>query len=499
MSRTMSGIATSGDVKLDGDPNTFTGRNTFNINLPTSSLTTTTANDEFITKAIGDTIYGSGTGDAILSGGSTGTPQQFTGFNNFTNELRQNTNTGFINSFKQTESSTAVGKGNYIEQDGAGKGHIIQHADNSVIRQNGNDTQIIQGTATTTGAVFKQEGDDAEIKQEGVGVEFKQNSTFAAATPNIISTTGFVRAGQAPSIGDDCVNKTYFDANKGTGDALLAGGLTELNPQEFTGFNNFTKDTHFDEDIDADDTIRLNGSSAAANIAAISMVGGDNGGVIGGNTIGQNEAGTYGNSIYQISDTTVPLILPAANSCIFYQTGNTDIIRTEGKVQMALAPTVGEDLCNKTYVDGAGGGTFVGTRAYLTSTSGATASPWVFGGSNYCSPSTLYNNTTGKFLIPSDGKYYFSLMVNVITNSSNDYMNMGLTSIAGTSPFISYVRGLKSFFAYISAANRNYHTINVSGVFDLTAGTQLQWGNDRAVSSILSGSLETSICCFRVG
>ena len=363
MSRTMSGIPTSsgGDVKLDGNPNAFTGTNSFNINLPTSSLTTTTANDEFITKAIGDTIYGSGTGDAILSGGSAAVPQQFTGFNVFTNEIEQKDNSTDINSFRQTENSTAVGAGNFIEQDGVGKGHITQQADNSVIRQNGNDTQIIQGTATTTGAVFKQEGDDAEIKQEGIGVEFKQSSTFAAATPNIISTTGFVRTGQAPAIGDDCVNLTYFNANAGTGDALLAGGLTELNPQEFTGFNNFTKDTHFDENIDADDQIRMNGSSAQFKIAAFSMTSGDTATGNGGNTWDQQNAGFYGNSIYQISGPIAPL-LPAANTCVFHQTGLTDIIRTEGKAQARLAPVVGEDLCNKTYVDATagGGGSFIG-------------------------------------------------------------------------------------------------------------------------------------------
>ena len=242
----------------------------------------------------------------------------------------------------------------------------------------------------------------------------------------------------------------------------------------------------------------MNGSSAQFRLAAFSMTSGDTAAGNGGNTLDQQNAGYYGNSIYQISG-PVAVIIPAPNTCVFHQTGLTDIIRTEGKAQMASAPTVGDDLCNKTYVDAAAGGSFVGTRAYLTSTSGAAAFPWIFAGSNYCSPSTLYNNTTGIFLIPSDGKYYFSLLVNLITNSSNDYMNFGLTSPAGTSPFVSYVRGLQSFFAYLSAANRNYHTINVSGVFDLTAGTQLQWGLDRAVSYILSGTLETSICCFKVG
>ena len=203
------------------------------------------------------------------------------------------------------------------------------------------------------------------------------------------------------------------------------------------------------------------------------------------------------------------IYIPQINSGVAFLTGantffnGSNSFNPRPTTTLTNTPSVGDFITKRDgdalYQSAGGGGSFVGTRAYLSSTSGATASPWIFSVSNYCSPSTLYNNTTGKFLIPSDGKYYFSLMANVITSSSNDFMNIGLTSPAGTSPFISYVRGLQSFFSYISAPNRNYHTINVSGVFDLTAGTQLQWGNDRAVSYILSGSFETSICCFKVG
>ena len=55
MSRTMSGIPTSGgggDVFLAGNPNTFTGTNTFNTNRPTSDLTSTPADEDFITKQV---------------------------------------------------------------------------------------------------------------------------------------------------------------------------------------------------------------------------------------------------------------------------------------------------------------------------------------------------------------------------------------------------------------------------------------------------------------
>ena len=56
--RKMSGITSSGggDVTLAGD-NDFTGENTFNTNRPTSTLTSTPADDDFITKEDADKFY----------------------------------------------------------------------------------------------------------------------------------------------------------------------------------------------------------------------------------------------------------------------------------------------------------------------------------------------------------------------------------------------------------------------------------------------------------
>lgn len=56
--RTMSGVSSSGsgDVTLKG-ANAFTGTNTFNINRPTTTLTTDPATNEFITKGDGDQIF----------------------------------------------------------------------------------------------------------------------------------------------------------------------------------------------------------------------------------------------------------------------------------------------------------------------------------------------------------------------------------------------------------------------------------------------------------
>ena len=339
----MSGISTSsgGDVKLDGDPNAFTGTNSFNINLPTSSLTTTTANDEFITKAIGDTIYGSGTGDA-----------------------------------------------------------------------------------------------------------------------------------------------------------LLAGGLTELNPQEFTGFNNFTKDTHFDENIDADDQIRMNGSSAQFRIAAFSMTSGDTAEGNGGNTLDQQNAGYYGNSIYQISG-PVAVIIPAPNTCVFHQTGLTDIIRTEGKVQSRLAPTVGDDCVNLTYFNANAGGSFLGNRAYLTNASGSPAFPIIFGGNSYCSPASLYNNSTGYYTIPSSGKYFFSIRLNYVRTSSATppYINIILTNPANN----SLIRALTRIQSYSAAAPFGY--IYLADTIELTAGDQVLWRffATGPLSSFLTGTFESVITCQKVG
>ena len=82
MSRTMSGIPTSGagDVKLDGNPNAFTGTNTYDVNRPTSTLTSTIASTDFITKQNADTLYTNNTGDAVLAGANA-----FTSTNTFNN------------------------------------------------------------------------------------------------------------------------------------------------------------------------------------------------------------------------------------------------------------------------------------------------------------------------------------------------------------------------------------------------------------------------------
>jgi len=77
----MSGIPTSGgggDVTLAGNPNAFSGTNTFDVNRPTSTLTSTIAATDFITKQNADTLYTNDRGDAILAGANA-----FTSTNTF--------------------------------------------------------------------------------------------------------------------------------------------------------------------------------------------------------------------------------------------------------------------------------------------------------------------------------------------------------------------------------------------------------------------------------
>ena len=72
-----------GDVFLAGSPNTFTGTNTFNTNRPTSDLATTPGSTDFITKQDGEALFTNNTGDALLAGGTEASPQTFTEFNKF--------------------------------------------------------------------------------------------------------------------------------------------------------------------------------------------------------------------------------------------------------------------------------------------------------------------------------------------------------------------------------------------------------------------------------
>ena len=189
---------------------------------------------------------GGGTGDALLAGGTTASPQIFTGVNEFSGAT--NSNIGLLeqtaitsNTFIQEEGAD----GNFIEQSGTNKGHIIQQADTSVIRQNGADAEIKQSgnnaeilqTGTTT--LIKQEGTSSSIKQTGTTSLIEQTG----ASGCLIKTTGYVRSPLVPVLGNDLSNKTYVDAvsaKTGFGQQFLANPIIAYavvggNPTEASG------------------------------------------------------------------------------------------------------------------------------------------------------------------------------------------------------------------------------------------------------------------------
>ena len=123
----MSGIPTSGagDVKLDGNPNAFTGTNTFDVNRPTSTITSTPAASDFLTKANADTLYTNNTGDAVLAAGTAANPQQFTGVSDFKGGSLQMSNPNQTLSMIQVDTATSdvntfamTGRRNRITQNG---------------------------------------------------------------------------------------------------------------------------------------------------------------------------------------------------------------------------------------------------------------------------------------------------------------------------------------------------------------------------------------------
>ena len=184
MSRTMSGIPTSGgggDVTLAGDPNAFTGTNTYDVNRPTSTLATTPAATDFITKQDGENLFTSSTGDALLAGNNV-----FTGTNKF--DVNRPTST-LTNTISATDFLTK------------------QNAD----------------TLYTGSAGDVQEGGNNVFTGTN---SFNTNRPTSTLTSTIAATDFLTRQNADTLYGS------------GSGDAVLAAG-TAANPQEFTGVCDF--------------------------------------------------------------------------------------------------------------------------------------------------------------------------------------------------------------------------------------------------------------------
>ena len=190
MSRTMSGIPTSGagDVKLDGDPNAFTGTNTFDVNIPTSSITTsgTIPGNNFLTKTNADTLYTGSAGDVTAGGNNA-----FSGTNTFNTNIPTST---------ITTSGTIPG--------------------NNFLTKTNADTLYTGSAGDVT---------------EGGNNDFTGTNTFNIVIP----TSTKVTSGTIP--GSDFLTRTNADTlyGGGGGDALLAAGDITT-PQDFTGINEFS-------------------------------------------------------------------------------------------------------------------------------------------------------------------------------------------------------------------------------------------------------------------
>ncbi len=145
-------VSVTGDVKLDGNPNTFTGTNSFNTNRPTSTLTDTAGSTDFITKQNGEALFApvSVTGDVTKSAGTDASPQTFTGFNKFNNDVDMADNLTFSGAASGGVPNIRInGVDNFITM----TGDIIQTASNSQFKTDGDlmiggDIRIGSSTAT---------------------------------------------------------------------------------------------------------------------------------------------------------------------------------------------------------------------------------------------------------------------------------------------------------------------------------------------------------------
>ena len=225
MARSMSGINTDGDVKLDGDPNTFTGTNQFNVNRPTSTLGGTPASIDFITKQDGQALFSSVSGSALLAGN----PNTFTGNNKFDTNRPTSTitstpaSTDFITK-QNADALYSNNTGDALLSAGTTASPQTFTGNNTFtdnIIYSGSSNSNVGGFSMTgtLGNSIQQSSSTAgnEIEQKGQSNEIVQSGTHNVSAPNIISTTGFIRMLQPPAIGTDCCNKTYVDAQTGGG------------------------------------------------------------------------------------------------------------------------------------------------------------------------------------------------------------------------------------------------------------------------------------------
>jgi len=226
MSGLNDNVTSSGDVFLNGDPNAFTGTNTFNVNRPTSTITTTPNSTDFITKQNADALYsGAGAGDVFLNGN----PNAFTGTNTFNNNRPTSTLTGGttnLNDFITKRDGDVLYAAISVNGD-VTKAGTNAFTGTNTFNNNRPTSTLTGGTTDSDDFITKRDGDvlyaaisvDGDVTKAGTNA-FTGTNTFNSNLPTSSIT---------PSNANDLVTKSYVDS----------AFVTEAGNNAFTGTNTF--------------------------------------------------------------------------------------------------------------------------------------------------------------------------------------------------------------------------------------------------------------------
>ena len=426
-------------VQLDTN-NNFISNNTFNVNLPTSTVNPNIGdiNDNTIlNKFSADKLYPDVVDVNECFDGVTINNQTLT-FTRVDNANPQDIlipSTDLTNVVLKTTAQTIDGVKTF------------------------NDLPICSTAPTNNTQLANKKYVDDEITTVETNVVLK---TTAQTIDGIKTFNDLPICSTAPSSDTQLANKKYVDDNGGSGDAILSAGTT-ASPQVFTGNNTFT------------DNIIYSGSSNS-NVGGFSMTG------------------TFGNSIQQSSSTAGNEIEQKGQSNEIVQSGThnvsaPNIISTTGFIRMLQPPAIGTDCCNKTYVDAQTGGGFVGHRNFLNSSSGAAQRPIIFTGVDY--DTGMYNTSTGIITIPSSGHYLFICCWNV---EQKVQFQAGFIqpALINKSARVGGNFYEKDFINQISSDNTVFGTTAkaVTGqvVLECIAGDTYQWNNERQINSFIYSS-----------
>ena len=248
--RSMSGLnnhTTAGDVFLNGSPNAFTGTNTFDVNLPTSTVNpalSDIAANTLLNKNAADKLYGTGAGDVTQAGNNV-----FTGTNTFnvnrpTSTLtstpsstdfitRQDADSLFANSFDSRITINTTDIANNTVNIATANGNISQNTTDiatntsAIATANSNITQNTTDIATNTTAIATA---NSNITQNTTDIA-SNTSAIATANTNITANTNAINTLDGEVVktsGDQTISgvKTFNDvpicSTQPTSDSQLA-------------------------------------------------------------------------------------------------------------------------------------------------------------------------------------------------------------------------------------------------------------------------------------